>query len=940
MGQSGKFFGQLEDAFGKGNVTSGYRSQDEQNALVKQGATRATRSSHTYENGYDLAAGVGKSESDIRAGLAAKGLSAGRVLYERGGKNQGTGPHWHVELNDGSGTQVATNQAAAPNAGNFLDGLFPTLAPESKASGAVSSNAGQIFNSDAELNKRSNAVEGVLTQQGKSIDVLTGLQTALHGVQTEAMQQQANETRAISDQTVQATQELARQVAPVFQARARIADQLDKVNTMNPLERGLRGVFDLNYDQSHLESQLTHYDSTLQMRANDYDYMNKLHQAALTEIDRRYSLDTALPKLAAQQSTEDLGLLGMSLQQTSGMLGNLRDSISGQAQMIAAKASARNDMMGRVDVPTLIDLANKAKMTGGVVNFNGVDLNYHELREQIQKSEQLDLSMESMKMSIAGGRMELAEKQATNTVRYMSREQVEGAIANGGMFNGVQLPADVLTQQMAIYTQQGKDAANSVAARMPATAAMNLATQAFNGMTELTSRARGVLGTEGLGDITSISGDSSQLVQRLTQAVQGNEAPEVIQGLLQKIGAKQAALNAQVDERLLQHVGGDKRAAGYLKSFVYKTPMSQGSSAEALTYFALKGSLPNGMGLSDESKQLFKQAQGIVERVKGTKNPATGKPYSEKDLQEVVTREIATTAGGTIGAARGERILNALPATAAKAAHPFGRIDPAAFAQARQHAEVSAAQTLAPQLHTTWQTVLQMAKTGRPVDGKPESLALFKAFGAQAGAYNSHETAGFIQELDDLPQVTPGRRNSSVMQDFLQSPAMHLVASNYSDGLGSHSMGDYLVNPLANGATENYLSQATRLISSTQAALSSDSKRNARHQASAVAFDPKARVHVILSSIEGLGKPGADALRPIVGQLLTQMPQSDMRLQTGEFTNTAMQRQERFVIDSLKSTKFDDPKLEVYRKLAVKGWDQSATRQNTFIENLMDAISN
>lgn len=952
MSQTGRFFGQLESIFGKGMVTSGYRSQAEQDALVQRGVTKATHSSHTYEDGYDLAIPAGRNEQEIRAKLASQGLTAGKIIRESGrGSNQGTGAHWHIEL--GGSRQVAGNSGQAPaassNPQDFLAGLGSRLGPEGRASSAVDQNADPIFNSQPELDSRAAKVEGVLTQQGDAIKTLTGLQDALHHTQTTAMEQQVNETRAISNQITTATSELANQVAPVFQARARIADQLDRINTMNPLERGLRGMFDLNYDRSYLENQLQHYDTTLEMRAHDFDYVNKLHASALNEIERRYSLDTALPKLAVDQVTEDLGTLGLSLQQTSGMLGALKDRIGTQSQMIAAQAAARNDMMGQLDMPTLTDLAGKARAAGGIIDFNGTKLNYHELREMIQKREQQDLSLESMRMSIAGGRMDLAQKQAENTIQYMTRAEVEGAIAAGGMFKGVQLPADKLTQALAIYTQQGNLAANSIAQQLPATQVFNMATQAFNTMTQLTQRARGILGADGLGDITHISGDANQLMQKLTTAVQTNQAPEVINELLQQIGKKQAALSQQIGDRLLRHVGGDKRAAGYLQSFVSGTPMSQGTAAEALTYFALKGALPQGMGLSDEAKQLFTKAQGLVGKFKNQVNPATKKPYTEKDLQAVVTRELASTAGATIGAARSDRLMNDLPTLAQKAGHPLGKLGITQFRNARAMATQQAATTIAHQLKTTPDVVLKMVQRMGPVDDSQQAQDLFKAFKAQAGAFNAAETSNFIQNLDDLPQVTPGRRNSSVVLDFLDSPTMHVIASNYSDYVGQRSMGDYIVNPIATGATEMGLNQSRSLIRNTQSAVYADAKANARRQSAALANDPLTRVDVILRSIPGIGKEGSAALRPVVTQILTQAERetqgqgggnwSALHQTNSEFANTAMQRQESFVINGLRSTKFDDPKLETYRKLAIKGWDDHSTQANTFLQNMLDALN-
>src|SRR3546814_5908474 len=89
--------------------SAGYRSQAEQNALVKQGVTSAKRSSHTYNNGFDLSIGSAKSEEEIRKRLGARGINVTKVIRETGqGRHQGTGPHWHIAI-DGDRKSTSLN---------------------------------------------------------------------------------------------------------------------------------------------------------------------------------------------------------------------------------------------------------------------------------------------------------------------------------------------------------------------------------------------------------------------------------------------------------------------------------------------------------------------------------------------------------------------------------------------------------------------------------------------------------------------------------------------------------------------------------------------------------------------------------------------------------------------------------------------------------------
>lgn len=941
MSKSGPFFEQLESVFGKGRVTSGYRSQEEQDALVAQGATKATKSSHTYENGYDLAIPAGRSEAEIRAKAAAAGLPVSKIIRESGkGPNQGTGAHWHVELGNGT---VANNgnttqsRGGPQNPADFLAGLQSNLAPESKASGSVGSEAGAIFGSDKALSDRADSVENTLQKQGQTIDVLTSAQDVLHQVQTAAATQQVEESKSINNEIVAGTEQLKKQVTPVFQARARIADQLDKINTMNPLERGIKGIFDLNYDRDYLENQLSHYDTTLQARASDFDYLNKLHETGLKAIEQRYALDTALPNLHVAQVTEDLGTLGLSLQQTSGMLGNLKDRVSTQSSLIAAKAQARNDLIGRLDAPTILDLANQAKAHGGVVTYNGVDMDYHSLREEVQNREQKELNMEATRMSIQGGRMDIADKYANNVVNYMSRADLEGAIANGGMYNGIQLPTDSLTQALKMKMDQGTLMAQNTLTNMPATQVLQQATQAFNSMTALTRRTAGILGNAQIPGVAEIAHGSSDLIQKLVVATKDGSPPEVIQALLGQIGEKQAALAKTVDQNLLRHVGGDPKAAGYLKSFVYGTPMSPGSASEAIAYFAMKGALPEGMGLSAESKQIFARAQQVV--AANRINPSSKKARTPAELQQIVTSTLAAEAPGILGNARSNRIIADLPSVAARVGHPFGKIDPTAYKQAQIASSGEAARVMATKLGTTDDVVLKMAQNAKPIDNTPEGKALYESFKSQADVFNSLEQGALIHNLDDMPQVTTGRRNSSVLIDFMHSPQMQGAVGAYTQAQGDHAMGDYFANPIANGATESTLGRYVTDFSAIQERQTASARANARAQAASMAYNPSVRIGIILKSIPGISAQGEKALQPTIKTILQSFKPEQTVDMLGGGENPLMVQQETYVHNQLASMKFDDPNLETYRKLALRGWAQSATQQKTFMENTLSTIN-
>lgn len=817
----------------------------------------------------------------------------------------------------------------------YLADLESSLGPEAKASGDVRQNSTRIFGSDQELARRADAVEGNLVQQGNQINILDQAMEAAQSAAREAMTRQVDQTRDISDAIVTGTNELKDKVIPVFRARGRVADQLDKLATMNPLERGIRGIFDLNYDTDYLEGQLDKFDRTLKARQDDYQYLNNLHGVALQEIQRRYGLDTAIPDLMQKQAEEDLGLTGMRITQTAGMLGNLRDRITTESQLISAKALAREDLLNRLDTPTVTDLMTKAQENNGIVQFNGVEFSYKELRDKVQAGEQQELQMEAYRMSIASGRMDMATKYAENLARSLTRPQLEAAINNGGVYNGVQLPQDVLTNLYQGMVSRAETQANVVARTMPAKLALDTATSHLNQVTGLYQRGKSLFGNQAMEGSSPYTDRAGQLVRRLTEAVQNGEPPEVVAALTQQIAQNSQDYTKFIDDRILRQVGGDKRAAGYMKGFVYGSQLSPGTAAEALTYFAMKGNLPEGVSLSPEAKQVFQSAQRIVGEHRNDR--VNGKPISEQALMQIVQRELTTKASQIMGQARHDKLYADLPGVAKATGNPFGAFPGQRWAEIRSQAQMSAAESVAKGLNTTPQNVLQMMRTGRPITNDEAGRALLQKTRQVAGQFNGVEMQTTVRLMDLERQVVPGRANSSLMGDFLGSPQFATGLSTYGQSLGSQTMGEYLVNPLVSGAVERNFINTREAVLDAQAAIHQTNRQMAQNPGTSVLLQPRKRSGMILSAIPEVGAEGARALAPFIDSFYDQW-QKNEGFPPLETPNSRFIREDNALFSALQTQKFQDPKLETWRRAAVKGWKEHATAQQGFVSRMVEGL--
>lgn len=847
--------------------------------------------------------------------------------YGREGFARGLGPEGREYI------KMGTPQSATDRILGQLDNTLrtPATPKETKSSSGVRQPENRIYNSDQELESRADAVEGNIRDQGAQIEVLNQVTEVAQAASRGALAKQLAETTAISNEIVEGTTELRKKVMPVFQARARVADQLDKVNTMNPLERGIRGIFDLNYDQDYLEGQLDHYDRTLNMRAADFDYLDKLHGVALREVERRYQIETAMPTLLEKQAEEDLGLVGMRIQQTSGLLGNLSDRIGTESRMIAVKAQAREDLLLRLDTPTITDLMTQAQQNNGIIDYNGVQFSYKELRDRVQAAETQELTMESHRMAVAGGRMDLAEKYAINLAQSLTRPQLEAAIQNGGVYNGIQIPQDVLTNLYQSQISRDQTRATDIANRMPATLALNTGADYLKQSIGLHHRGKELLGNKAMEGSAVFLDSGAQLVNQLVAAVKNKEPPEVVAELTRQIAVNSSNYDKFIGNKILQSVGGDKRAAGYMQGFVYGTELSQGTAAEAMTYFALKGNLPAGMSLTPEARQVFGKAQVLVEQHRNDR--INGKPISEGQLQTIVTRELTESAPKIMGQARHDKIFGDLPAVAKQTGHPFGKFDSTRWSEIRSEASMSAAESVAHEVKTTPQNVLSMLRTGKPVSDDEKGKELLKLTLQSAGKYNAVESQTMVRLLDAEPPLQQGTRNSTVMSHYLGSPKFSGALHSYSQALGTTSIGEYLTNPMVAGATERNFLETRQTILDAQSTIHQTDRQLSQNPGSNRLLSPLNRTTMILTAIPGVGEPGAAKLAPFVNDFYKKY-RGDFKGKL-ETPNSQFRREDAAMLGALQAIRFEDPVMEGYRKTAVKGWEDHATAQQGFIERLI-----
>jgi hypothetical protein len=206
-----------------------------------------------------------------------------------------------------------------------------------------------------------------------------------------------------------------------------------------------------------------------------------------------------------------------------------------------------------------------------------------------------------------------------------------------------------------------------------------------------------------------------------------------------------------------------------MQSFVYGTELSQGTAAEAMTYFALKGNLPAGLSLTPEARQVFGKAQKLVEQHRADR--VGGKQISESCIAGNCDSRTGTqSAPQDHGSSASRQTIQRLPGVAQQTGHPFGKFPEQRWAEIRAESQSTGAEAVAHELNTTPGNVLQMLRTGKPLSNDEAGKTLFAATQKAASKFNGVEMQTMVRLLDAEPAIQPGRRNSSVMSDFIGSP--------------------------------------------------------------------------------------------------------------------------------------------------------------------------
>lgn len=769
----------------------------------------------------------------------------------------------------GKGIQVAYNDPNPKDgpASNEMSGANPFRGSRSDTPVMNPFQAaGEATARISEVQDRTNVFQRMVGEQSEALD-------NLQEERRMELEATVNAKRGIIDQQITDTQGLIAAAAPVLEAKAKVDNQLAKVHQMNPLVKGIRGIFDLNYNEKYLAEQQAGLQNDLEAQAGRFKYQTTLRDSYVAALQANFENNDSLRNLTLKDMDEDSKMMGQSLIAAEKNFELIGTALSANAQIIQTQKLASSQFLDRLTPQDHAALLDKAMQSPThMVEVNGMQVGAGELRERIQKSTSLTMSLKSQAMALAAGEMEFADKNQENIIQNMTESQVKEATSNGGVFQGVQLDPNKLNQRLVGFNNLRLQEAQGIASADVNNQIGTLTRQVWHGIRTGMDRYINLVGGEQSWKLKTQFANKIVALSNKWQEFQksgvGPEGAQMIAGELQQL---QKDFQSQVNTTAKRFSGGDASTESAMKAYLTGGELSTDEATGAVYSFVDKGTMPAGLRRSPVFNAMYNFMKfQRNEVVKAHQGKAVGKDQLRRETMDRVMADNGNAANQYVF----KEIMMTAPQYAAQIKAPAGKIDPEAWKVA-------------------WEA------------GSKEFQNQIAAKASRQEAMSARYTAIF-ETLDQLA----GSGASESMMKFLESPEFIKHTQEYSDHQKGFGLGDYMANAMSVGTLGTMAAGNVNLMGKVfRERLVDQAVSNNKSRYHVL---PIQRVRMLVGGIPGVSEPDEKAL---VAALQHELPGLN---EYGDYTNQVAAARNLIV-----SGKFHDPNLERIRKTAAKEWDST-----------------
>lgn len=815
----------------------------------------------------------------------------------------------------GGGRRVAT--------GKELDGQRTFAGVANQIRELPESDSAPVVNPFAvgpEMRERADRVESELAGQQAFIQ---RQQVGMEGMQAERrarLETVVAEKQGLLDEVQRGNRALLDNVKPLLQREQRVSDRLAQLATMNPLEKGLRGVFDLNFNEKYLRGVHKDLITAIQDQGQRYQFTTTLQEQYMNSLDMESKNAETLESLVVQEFSEDGAMANQALNSAMASFGALNTRVQANDSTIRAQILARSNYLEGLDAGQLNSLREEAANSpDGKIRVEGITVGKGELDQRVAALEQQDMSLRSAKLSLQHGELQLADANARHMVSTMTESQLQEAAANNGQYRGIQLPSDAITAGLADYAQrknligntilqQGGDRQGSAALR---------STIGYVRNTRERMQQFGRISPEMNRTSVAIGQRIIQLSDQLDQAIQQGQGDTVGQAIVGEVQKLQEQFDKSVQQTASRYAGGSELGGKVMTAYLRGEQIQSNESIPLMQEYAAQGGLPAAMRTSPTFQVMFNAVQQATAEI-DTQIQSGAVKATAPQRQAMIVRRVRELGPNKVNSANFEQMFSQIPETAKAMNHPFAVVSKKDFLMAQQQGNAQAMEVIANKIGIPVDQAIKLfggTYQAPPGQDPRRTQEIKKAAVDLKGELQRVQREGFLIALDQGPAAKDGFRPSEAFIDLMDSNAFHQRVGRFQELQKNFSFGDSLAASMGDGNLVQTAVNYGTTLRELNNGITANQYRESAGRRLAYTMVPTARTQAILGAIEGLQQSEEQLLIAAIKQ---SVPNIDKP--ASGIDNSVNESIRNFIV----ANKFKDPNLERIRKVAAQNWDTTA----------------
>ncbi len=791
------------------------------------------------------------------------------------------------------------------------------------------------FTAGPDVQKRQAAVESELAGQQAFLQQQS---ETVHNLQEERRartERVVHDQAQILDSVEQGNRALLENVKPLLSRQQMVADRLGKLATMNPLERGIRSIFDLNYNQDYLQGVNKNLLEAIQSQGQNYQFVTSLQDQYMKQLQAGDENAAKLENLSLTELDENGKMVAQGLNSAINSFDFLNKGIEANGTVIRAQILARSNMLDQMNPGQIGSLLEQAqKSPDRKVTVDGITIGSGELQQRQMQWDQSQLALESAKIAIGQGRLDIAEKQARRLADTMTEAQLQEAAAHNGVYQGVQIPSDAITAglhnfavrreiQTGTMLQKGgyQTGVDSFRSTMHYIADTRERMQSFGGQLP-----PGIQQTS-----IAVSNRLSQMMDQLTEAQKQGLGDTVGQAQLQEIQQLRTAYDKELSNVASRYAGGSPLGTQVMTAYLKGDPINSNEGISMMQEFVKQGGLPTAMQTSPTFRAVYQSVDQAGQEVDKSA-AANFEKLSEAERSRRVTARVKQLAPNKVNSANFEQLFQYIPAVAKSLNHPFAGVSRDELLMAQQRGNAEAYTQIGTKLGVS---AMDAQKIFSGSWQKPANMdaSTYQRIVKQAASDDMKaarlriQRESFLNALDEGPSAKNGFKPSHALIDLMSSNGFMQKAQQFQQTQARFSFGDAVASSMGDGNLVQSIADYAGSLRGISNSIEIQRIGKDKKMLASYSLVPENRTKVILGAMDELTPHDETTLLQAMHHAIPGM--GDPNAANPAEVNASIRN---FIVGQ----KFKDPNLERIRKIAASNWDTTA---KTFDSGL-DRINN